>query len=237
MVWRKLNFDQLKNLLDFCEKNQFTTIHNAEKKTITFYDSEYNKILIVRLSIDVKYLPEENSLVKLRFINYIILLIKSGIASVALFENTELVDHKVFRAYMVRKKQGKSQIKYLKTKGKSRAGSRVRLQETLDFFEEINLRLISYFDEYRIDLIALNSSKILLPYLFESKSETPFGKKDIRLYKIPKHIATATHENLLDVNAQLFSNAIFVPEISGDIFENIVSIQEKTSDQSQEEDW
>ncbi|WP_373493112.1 hypothetical protein [Aquiflexum sp.] len=185
----------------------------------------------------MNYLPDENSLIKLEFINHIILLIKSGIASVAFFENTELVDHKVFRAYMVRKKQGKSQVKYLKTKGKSRAGSRVRLQETLDFFEKINSRLITYFEESRIDLIAINSSKILLPFLFESKSKTPFEKKDNRLYKIPKHIATATHENLLEVNEQLFSNAVFVPYISQDIFATILSSNEVVDNENLEEDW
>lgn len=237
MVWRKLNFDQLKEILVFCGENQFITSYSTQKKTITYYDSEHNKILIVRLSIDLNYVPEENSVIKLDFINHLILLIKSGIASIALFENTELMDHKVFRAYMVRKKQGKSQVKYLKTKGKSRAGSRVRLQETLDFFEEINLRLISYFEQYRIDLIAINSSKILLPFLFESKSKTPFEKKDVRLYKIPKHIATATHENLLEVNEQLFSNAAFITEIGQDIFSSMISTDEFSDDESQEENW
>ncbi len=237
MVWKKLNFDQLRNLLIFCGENNFTMSYNSQKKTITGYDSEHNKILILRLSIDLNYIPEENKVIKLGFINHIILLIKSGIASVALFENTELMDHKVFRAYMVRKKQGKSQVKYLKTKGKSRAGSRVRLQETLDFFEDINTRLISYFEEYRVDLIAMNSSKILLPYLFESKSKTPFEKKDIRLYKIPKHIASATHENLLEVNEQLFSSAAFITEMGTDIFTNIISINEDLDDDGKEEDW
>lgn len=237
MVWRKLNFDQLKNILIFCGKNHFITSYDHQKKRITFYDSDHHKILIIRLSINLKYLQEKQIVVKLDFINHIILLIKSGIASVAFFENTELMDHKVFRAYMVRKKQGKSQIKYLNTKGKSRAGSRVRLQETLDFLEEINIRLISYFEENRIDLIAINSSKILLPYLFESKSKTPFEKKDPRLYKIPKHIASATHENLLEVNEQLFTSAVFVPETGRDIFENIISNHDATIDENQEEDW
>jgi hypothetical protein len=237
MVWRKLNFDQLRNLLIFCGENKFMTSYSSQKRTITCYDSEHHKILILRLSIDLNYIPEENDVVKLSFFNHIILLIKSGIASVALFENTELMDHKVFRAYMVRKKQGKSQVKYLKTKGKSRAGSRVRLQETLDFFEEINIRLISYFEEYRIDLIAINSSKILLPYLFESKFKTPFEKKDKRLYKIPKHIASATHENLLEVNEQLFSSAAFITDIGEDIFSNLISVHKDLDRDINDEDW
>ena len=37
------------------------------------------------------------------------------------FEGEELIEHKVFKTYMVRKKQGKSQIKHLKSKGKSKS--------------------------------------------------------------------------------------------------------------------
>ena len=237
MVWRKLNFAQLKNLLIFCQEKHLSANYNPSKKTITFYDSENNKTLILRLSIDLNYSSESNQITKLNFFNHLILLVKSGIASTAFFENGQMMDHKVFRAYMVRKKQGKSQIKYLKTKGKSRAGSRIRLQETLDFFVDINLRLNSYFEEYRVDLIAINSSKILLPYLFESKIKTPFEKKDKRLYKIPKHIASATHENLLEVNEQLFRSAMFVTEIGQEIFKDIALEDHIERNDNQEENW
>lgn len=237
MDWRKLNFAQLENLLKFCDKNQLVANFSPSKKTITYYDSGNNKLLIVRLSIDLKYTHTDNLITKTDFLNHIILLVKSGIGSTAFFENGEIVDHKVFRAYMVRKKQGKSQIKYLKTKGKSRAGSRIRLQETLDFFEEINLRLNSYFKEYRIDVIACNSSKTLLPYLYQSKTKTPFEKNDGRLYKIPKHIASATHENLLEVNEHLFSSAMFITEIGQEIFKDLTLEQDIENDDSQEDNW
>ena len=101
---------------------------------------------------------------------------------------------------MVRKKQGKSQIKHLKTKGKSRAGSRVRLASTLEFFENINNRLQKHWEEYPFDRVALSCSKILIPYLFGSKVPTPFGKKEPRLYRIPKHLHQPNHEVMMGMH-------------------------------------
>ena len=74
-------------------------------------------------------------------VHYCLTLVRAGQAAVGYFHQGKLLDHKVFRGYLVRQKQGKSQFKYLKTKGKSRAGSRIRLEETLLFFNEINERL------------------------------------------------------------------------------------------------
>ncbi|WP_241126581.1 hypothetical protein [Cognataquiflexum nitidum] len=150
----------------------------------------------IRHSIQSKFLIEDNSLQYQDFQNLVIVSIKSGMAVTAFYENGQLTDHKVFRAYMVRKKQGKSQIKHLKTKGKSRAGSRVRLQETLEFFENINERLQSFFEENRVDLIALGCSPTLVPYFFNSKKATPFEKSDPRIFKIPIHVPSATFENM-----------------------------------------
>lgn len=136
-------------------------------------------------------------------VNYLMLLVQSGSASVGVFKGEKCLAHKVFGAYMVRKKQGKSQIKHLKTKGKSRAGSRVRLASTLEFFENINLRLQDHFKEYEFDRIALSCSKILIPYLFGSKESTPFDKKDDRLYKIPKHLHQPNFEIMIGMQKYL----------------------------------
>ena len=144
--------------------------------------------------------------------HYVILLIQSGNCAVGYFEDGVNLDHKVFRSYMVRKKQGKSQIKYLKTKGKSRAGSRVRLGETVEFFENINERLQSYFEEHEVHRIAISCSKTLIPYLYNSKVATPFDKNDPRLYKIPKHIHTPIYEVMLDANKFLLKGELIFEE-------------------------
>lgn len=145
-------------------------------------------------------------------VNYIILLIQSGSSALAYCEGEDMVDHKVFKSYMVRKKQGKSQIKYLKTKGKSKAGSRVRLGNALSFFEDINERLQEYFDENKIDRIAFSCSKTLIPYLFNSKVEPPFDKKDERIFKIPKHTHTPNYEVLLETHKFLQKGELIYSE-------------------------
>lgn len=172
---------------------------NLKKRKLTFKNSEEENVASLRLSLNIDLDENGQKLRELEFVNYVLILIRSGQASLGLFENGELSDHKVFRAYMVRKKQGKSQIKYLKTKGKSRAGSRVRLAETLEFFDEINLRLNKYFSEYRIDSIGLSCATTLIPYFYGGKEVTPFEKNDKRIFKIPMHTSTPTFEALLKI--------------------------------------
>jgi len=158
-------------------------------------------------------------------VKYLMLLVQTGSAALGVFEGEKCIDHKVFSAYMVRKKQGKSQLKHLKTKGKSRAGSRVRLAKTLEFFEHINQRLTRYNEENEFDRIAFSCSKILMPYLFKSKVPTPFDKKDERIYRIPKHLHQPTFEVMLGM--QRFLNKgelIFDPEKNAELAELITRI-------------
>ncbi len=156
-------------------------------------------------------------------VNYVILLVQSGNCAMGYFENGRNLDHKVWRSYMVRKKQGKSQIKHLKTKGKSRAGSRVRLGETLEFFENINGRLQEYFEVYEVHRIAVSCSKILIPYLFGSKVATPFAKDDPRLYRIPRHVHTPIYEVLLDTNRFLQRGELIFEEAQQPLVDKLLA--------------
>ena len=110
---------------------------------------------------------------------------------------------------MTRKKQGFSQIKYLNKKGKSRAGSRIRLAATLEFFEKINETLDELFEEYTLDRIAINCTPSLSPLLFNSKIECSFSKNDDRLYKIPLHIPQSNFSNLKQTIKKLKSPVLF----------------------------
>lgn len=208
------------------------------KRKIFFKTEENDNALSIRLPLGLEYQNNSQSLAKKDFFNYILLMIRSGQASMGFFENGELLDHKVFRAYMVRQKQGKSQIKHLKTKGKSRAGSRVRLAETLEFFEAINSRLQSYFSEYRIDLIGLSCSTTLIPYLFRSKVKTPFPKDDQRLIKIPKHIDTPSYEALLMTHEFLNKTEVEVFSDEFDtIFKLLINNNLQHPSENKDEDW
>jgi hypothetical protein len=135
--------------------------------------------------------------------HFSLVLIRAGQAVTGYFHQGELIDHKVFRAYMVRQKQGKSQIKHLKTKGKSRAGSRIRLAETERFFEEINERLTSYSSLYPIDFWGISCAKTMWPFYFSSTIAPPFSAKAENLIELPFHISQASFEELKSGGALL----------------------------------
>jgi hypothetical protein len=195
---RFLPRDKAAELLHSIQSSSITTEYDPEKHRLTLLDETGQEQVLFRLPITVPYTA--TGIAEEKPVNYVILLIQSGNCAMGYFEQGRCLNHKVFRSYMVRKKQGKSQIKYLKTKGKSRAGSRVRLGETAEFFENINGRLQEYFQQHTIHRIAISCSKTLIPYLYGSKVSTPFNKHDPRLLKIPKHIHTPIYEVLLDAN-------------------------------------
>jgi len=205
-------------VLQAITSGKYTYAYDPEKHRLVFSDKGSDHEVYFRLPITIPA-PGSNSKTP---VHYVILLIQSGNCAVGYFENGVNLNHKVFRSYMVRKKQGKSQIKYLKTKGKSRAGSRVRLGETQEFFENINERLQDYFQRYDIHRVAISCSKTLLPYLYTSKIATPFDKHDPRLFKIPKHIHTPIYEVLLDANRFLLRGELIFDETTKPIVDDLL---------------
>lgn len=163
-----------------------------------------------------------------------LVMIRAGIAVTGYFHNGEMLDHKVFRAYMVRQKQGKSQIKYLKTKGKSRAGSRLRLGESEQFFEEINTRLQRYEADYPISTWGISCGMTLFPYFFGSATPPPFDKKQDNLFSIPFHIHQPDFETLQAIHKKLNGIHLVVSERGRAFFEEI---EDTGHVESNEEDW
>jgi hypothetical protein len=236
MEQRFIDDKRSQEFLNFLHQFPLKYSFNRKKHRLTIEDGANEPVLHFRLPITKIFNGLENSLLESEFENYVLVMIRAGIASVGLFENYQNTDHKVFRAYMVRKKQGKSQIKYLKTKGKSRAGSRVRLAETLEFFNEINERLNRYFTDHRIDRIGIACSETLLPYIFTAKTIPPFEKKDPRIFKIPKHIQNPTFESLLETNSFLLQGELLLSPKGLEIW-NAFDQKDSLSSQPQDNDW
>lgn len=138
----------------------------------------------------------------LTFTPTLVVLIQAGHAAIGYFEENELVLHKVITRYMVRG-NGKAQHTYLKTRGKSKAGSRIRLAQTLDFFEEINQKI----DEWAIiddcQKVLYSASIPLWNMLFESKVASVFEKIDKRLLKIPIDVDVPNHAELLRIGEMM----------------------------------
>jgi hypothetical protein len=179
-------------------------VYDQEKHRLLLLDAAGQEQVIFRLPIVFPAVGRKEAAP----VHYVLLLIQAGNCAVGYFEDGVNLDHKVFRSYMVRKKQGKSQIKYLKTKGKSRAGSRVRLGETLEFFENINEHLQRYFEDHTVHRVAISCSKTLLPYLYDAKVPTPFDKRDKRLFKIPMHVHTPIYDVMMDVHKFLLKGEL-----------------------------
>jgi hypothetical protein len=217
-------------LLRRLQEAALPTVYEADKHRLALLDETGQEQVYFRLPL---VLPPPG--IAEDQVNYVVLLIQAGNCAMGYFENGINLDHKVFRSYMVRKKQGKSQIKYLKTKGKSRAGSRVRLGEMVEFFENINERLQEYFGEHEVHRIAISCSKTLLPYLYQSKIPTPFAKNDPRLFKIPKHIHTPIYEVLLDANKFLLKGELIYEEAQREFVAEWLGEAEEGAEEEQEQ--
>lgn len=162
-----------------------------------------------------------------------LVMIRAGIACTGYFHDGVMQDHKVFRAYMVRQKQGKSQIKYLKTKGKSRAGSRLRLGESERFFGEINERLQEYEAQFPITTWGISCGKTLWPYFFGAELPPPFDKKDPRILSVPFHVQQPDFETLQEIHRKV--NGIhLILSVAG---EKLFDLESDPSGDGQGKDW
>lgn len=165
--------------------------------------------------------------------HFSLVLVRAGQAAVGYFHQGQLIDHKVIRAYMVRQKQGKSQFKYLKTKGKSRAGSRIRLAETFLFFNEINERLRAYDAQYPIDFWGLSIGKTLWPLLFDAEVAPPFTSKTPQLIELPYHVAQASFEEVQEIGKRVNQYHLLRSELGS----TVLGIQGSPSAEEEAEDW
>jgi hypothetical protein len=146
---------------------------------------------------------------------YILYLVQAGAAALGCFEKGQVIKHKTLTKYMVRKKQGKSQLTYLRQKGKSRAGSRIRLKESLEFFEEINNKLIDWKEHINRAAVIFYSCPIRLTNeLYLARTPPPFERNDKKLKKIPFHVKTPNHKELMHIN-YLINSGYLLSETAG----------------------
>ncbi|OLS24615.1 MAG: hypothetical protein HeimC3_18870 [Candidatus Heimdallarchaeota archaeon LC_3] len=159
---------------------------------------------------------------------FLILLIRSGSAALGISKNGKITDHKRITRYMVKKKQGKSQITYFSLKGKTSGGEKIRLQQTRKFFDEINKKLIHWSNKIKgVDLILYQTSPRMWGYLFKPNNKIPFDKKDENIFKIPYPVNKPTHKEIEKIN-KILTKGIISTNIDLD-FPEIVELLEKLS--------
>jgi|GEM_PF-5727228 len=136
-------------------------------------------------------------------LSYALILIQAGRASVAIAAADEIICSKQIQKYMVRKSQGKSQLTYLNEKGKSRLGSRIRLRQSDEFFDEINERLKNWSGLYEVSQIFLSCTPKLKGLWFQSSPSPPFAKSDHRWRRIPFMVRPPGQEEMFRIQKLL----------------------------------
>ncbi|UXP31543.1 hypothetical protein N6H18_14420 [Reichenbachiella agarivorans] len=197
----------LEELFDTVKSKFPQYVYDFKKHVVLLNNDLHETEAFIRLPLHMSL--EDDLTVKTAEAKVLYVSIESGHAAICVMEGTHNVYHTTFSAYMTRKKQGFSQIKYLKKKGKSRAGSRVRLASTMEFFENINTTLTELLETYRVDRIGINCNATLVPFLHQSKVACPFEKKDQRLYKIPLHIPQSNYTHLHATIKKLMAPVLF----------------------------
>ena len=132
----------------------------------------------------------------------LILLIQAGAVAMGLWEHGELLAHKAFKKYVVRGK-GKAQPTHLGSKGKSRYGSRLRLQNWKSQIAEIKDRARAWADaQGGFDEVYVSCPVRLWPELFSSEPLPPFDQRE-GITTIPMDVAIPCHEELMRVRRSM----------------------------------
>ncbi len=124
-----------------------------------------------------------------------VVLMQAGAVSLGLFEGGEERATKSFKRYVVRGK-GRAQPLHLQTRGKSRYGSRLRLQNARHLMRETIEKLHEWQAEYGPpDQVYYNAPVRLWASLFAAKVQPPFHKD--AAIRIPRDLPKPMTEVLL----------------------------------------
>ena len=125
---------------------------------------------------------------------HLVLLLQAGAAALGIFQQGELTHHKVIKKYVVRGR-GKAQPTHLKTRGKSRYGSRLRLQNHKRLLAETNEKLRAWAEEVPEIHDRFYSCPVRTwPELFDTRPGPPFPPEDF--VKIPLDLSVPSLKEL-----------------------------------------
>lgn len=132
-----------------------------------------------------------------------ILLFQAGAASLGLFDDDELLDHKAMKRYVVRGK-GRAQPTHLKTRGKSRMGSRLRLRNAQMLLEQVSERLRTWWAKDPPPArLYLSCPVRLFADLCRTEPPPPVTPDDPRCLRIPIDVHVPKHAELLRVHRSI----------------------------------
>jgi hypothetical protein len=145
----------------------------------------------------------------------LVLLLQAGAFAIGCWHGDDLLHHKAVRKYVVRG-CGKAQPTHLKTRGKSRYGSRLRLQNWRSLLRECNHRLVDLDQRFgAFDRLFFAVPVRARSELFAAEPPPPFARDDARLLRIPMHVHRPDHAELLRVRAWLVRGRLELPADGG----------------------
>jgi len=132
---------------------------------------------------------------------YVIVLVQAGASAMGWFEDEACLAHKALKRYVSRGK-GRAQLLHLKTKGKSRYGSRLRLQNAARQIVETSTRLNGWWEELGKPERVFGSIPVRTwPVLLAAVPPPPFVKDDV--IRVRHHVHVPNHAELMRVQRLL----------------------------------
>ena len=138
---------------------------------------------------------------------------RAGATALGLWRDDELLRHKVIKKYVVRGK-GRAQPAHLKTKGKSRYGSRLRLQNARSQLVETNEKMIEWIRESgAFDVVLLSCPVRILADLSATEPPPPWVETASPPIRIPFHVHTPSFDELQRVRRRLTRGSIEISRV------------------------
>jgi hypothetical protein len=140
-----------------------------------------------------------------------VVLLQAGAMAVGYWDGDTLLAHKAEKRYVVRG-NGKAQPLHLRSKGKSRYGSRLRLQNWKRLLATVQERLRDWWREFgQPEQVFLAMGDRTAVALVAAKPGLPFALSDPGVRRLPVHVHVPDHEELLAVDRWLCSGRLVRP--------------------------
>ncbi len=140
-----------------------------------------------------------------------VLLLQAGAMALGYWDEDDLVRHKAQKRYVVRG-NGKAQPLHRARKGKSRYGSRLRLQNWQRLLRDVNERLVDWWEELGEPEQTFASVPVRSwSPLYAIDPPPPFRRDDRRLRHVPRHVHVPDHGELLAVQRWLGHGRLELP--------------------------
>lgn len=136
-----------------------------------------------------------------------VLLLQAGAATLGAFEAGEPLATKTRKAYVVRG-NGRAQPTYLASKGKSRYGARLRLQNAVRLFDQTSAKLHEYWQAFGppAQLFTSAPTRLWSDFL-RSKRKPPFDDRTA-IHRLPLDLPVPVTEVLLSTYGAMQSGTI-----------------------------